>query len=298
MTGFVLHRRPGLSSGLLLCLVPGLCVLPARSLFAREPASRERAVGSAPAGSAATVSVVGLQFCSIDEPDEYEDWKITKFPAPPCAKLLLQVRPKEGMFIELDPDGSQVQAIEDDKGKDLKPKELSAQFFSSQIARDGKSALVVLEAAEMPSPNATTVHARARLRMLTASQKEKAKTPVVAIKRGTKLTAGKIALTISGIGKSLFSDKPSITFSQPTPSAAITQMAVIGPSGKKIKSSAGVRSRTVTPLGSMWTHEIVLDQAVEEASFEIEFWTDLQAVEIPVDVRSGIRFNAASRSAE
>lgn len=262
--------------------------------LAETPRDAKKATATRPAAEAVKVSLAGVQICSVSDPEEYEDWNVSDFKQPPCTKLLVEIQATEGKLVELDKDASKIESVEDSTGKDLKPKSLDEMFFFFQMAANGKSALVVFDAGEVPSPQATFLRARAKLKFLVGSKKEKIKTPTVAIKKGTKLEVNGQVLTISAVGKTM-GGKPSITLSGKKEPAAIASIALLDASGKPLKTSNAGHGRSTTPFGSSWTREIELSRTIEEASFEIEYWTDLKAIEVPVDVKCAVQLNEATK---
>jgi hypothetical protein len=267
---------------------PGLAFL--SSLVILSSLTTE-AVGQrgASARDGAKVEAVGLRV--VGEPyGGRDDMRPFNYYAGTTAVLLL-TRPGGGL-IAMDDDASEVTRFADERGKDLLVEgKFSQPGFSAfpRISEDGAAALVEVSGGAVPTRGATTVSIGGKAVLKVATKKATHERADVAVKKGTSVEIGPFRFTVVDVGKPDWGDEPlQITFEAKQELDALAEIRFTGPDGKAIEHHSGgtMTSRMGNQVNIRQSYRLV--RKVDRVSIEVDAWTDLRTIEVPIDVKVGI----------
>jgi len=219
---------------------------------------------------------------------------------PGTALSLLVVVP-DGGLIGFDSDGSKLTALKDDKGTDLMkappvPK-AQGRFRATtrggrlspfaHMSKDGKACVVEVRTGQAPAKGATRLTAMGTLAFRRAAGKKAFRQEKVALKPGTKITAGAIPLTISKVGAPRWKRSGmvlEIALKANQDTTPISAIRFFGADGKEIESAPAGGSRMTMMGRTEVTRNYQLGRKVDAVTVEVEYWTGLETLVVPFDV--------------
>ena len=245
----------------------------------------------AAAADAPTVQACGLRVVG----DGYKEAKpgepgIRPFNWSRGTTVVLMVSFPGGGMLKLDTKASKLDKFADDKGTDLL-KAAGSTFNKSgfgtwpKISKDGKAAMLELVSAGLPAKGAKEILASGTVVLKSATQKKTTVLKDVALKAGTKFTAGNVPFEITKAGKpSWGSDPLQVSVKTNADMSGIASVRFLGPDGKEIPSRSGGTWRSRSGKFLSISTSYVLKKKVDSATIEIEHWTDMKQTDIPFSV--------------
>ena len=210
-------------------------------------------------------------------------------------RLSLVFRLPERRIICFDPDESSVDAIVDDQGTNLMAlaHRLQVPGFLGHgcgTARDGQIAHVEIFGGTTPAPGATIVQTRGKVVFYTGSQRAKIGTPVGLAENGAEFKAGErfqfqLARWEDGgiAGKGV-----NLSLRLGSHHGAIAMVNFFDGEKNLIESRpAGVAAEGTGDQRVFLLH-YQLAAKPEKLSMEVEYWSDMQRVEVPFEVKHGL----------
>lgn len=211
-----------------------------------------------------------------------------------------------GGLIAVDDEKMQLAKLADDKGTDLRaaPETIGEMRMvpMPQISADGKACLVELNGPGLPAKGATAILASGSISLKCGSKKETARTEHVALKPGTKVTAGPVTFDISKVGKPQFSfdfagpsDTPSktppaekfeVTLHASQDCSNIASVTFLDAAGKDLGAKPGSSSSMSMPGMTTVEKSFVLPKKVDTATISITYWTEVKEVTVPFDIKA------------
>lgn len=211
---------------------------------------------------------------------------------------LLISAPKGGL-IAVKTDDSAVTAFTDNQKTDLAKPAVKPQFGNDgakfggfpKISDDGKHCLIELEAPGLPAAGATQLLAKGHITVMTATVKKDFTAAKVALKKGTVIKAGAIALTIGKVGKPQWGQMAwEVELKADQKLDNIAKIAFLDGTGKEIESKrAGGSSMSFGTHVSI-TQDYQLKTKAEVADIVITYWMDAKTVKVPMDLKMGVGF--------
>jgi len=233
--------------------------------------------------------VVGVQVAAQGYAD---DFRMRPFNSMGTAVAIIIETKGPKSIIKFDDKGSKIALLRDDKDTDLtkspqgdKQKFYQPQFGFPSVSDDGKAVLFLVRGDSLPAKGSTRVRVQMTAHLLTASQKKTDRQDGVALKVDTEVKAGPAPLRIQKVeaeGAEL-----NVTFKT---NEKIDQVIAVRffKDGKEVKSnSAGSSSWTIGNVRTVQKTYSVKEK-LEKADIEVEYWADLEAVDVPVSVEAGL----------
>ena len=279
--------RRGLTNLVGAALVGAVLVAPAVSPLARAKAAAK----ADPSREKITITPVGVQVQGATALDKDEVWELTGFDLKPNTKALIQVETSEGGIVGLDEGKCLVTQFADDTGKKLEDGQNDlGEFFGTwyQISKNSQALVFMTKAERAPAADATGVRVKGKLQLLMATKKGRAKSKVLALRKGTTLAAGGYQLKVGQVGEDFFSEKHSIELHSSRDLAGLISITLRDDKGRVIKSAQGGSGKMSAGRKTTWTRSITVDKVPARAAIEVEYWTDLKSVEVPFDLEFGI----------
>jgi len=270
-------------------VIGGLIAGPARSTCAQPAAPKVEVRGICIAGAAYGSGMEALSFYSVKG-----------------TTVVLLVTVPEGGLIAADSEKMKLDKLTDDKGTDLTAATGTAGEMRMapmpRISKDGKACLVELNGPQLPAQGATAILASGTIALKCGSKKETARQENVALKPGTKVSAGPVAFDISKVGKPQFSfgfmgrgaapsttppaEELEVTLHATQDCSAIANIAFLDAAGKDLGARSG-SSMTMSGLGMKSVEKsFVLPKKVDAATIVITYWADLKEILVPFDVKA------------
>jgi len=204
---------------------------------------------------------------------------------------MLLVVPK-GRILHFDALASQLSKFTDDKGLDLGSKQAGAvvaagetQFYGyPEISKDGKAVIVDITSKKVPGKGAGKVSAEGNLVLWVGLEKKAFEKKDFQIKAGSKMTVGKLNLSLTKIAKD--GDKLSITFEFEF-AAGWNPIAAF-----EVKDAKGVVVKTKPsgdfPVANKWKVTYSLARQIDVATINLTLWTKYSEKKIPFKFELGV----------
>jgi hypothetical protein len=250
------------------------------------------------------IRIVAVQI--IGEVNEEEMDPMTPFMADEAGTTLaLLVSKPDGGILDFDEDKSKLDAMTDDKGTKLvMPKAAeedrpavrfhfgpSESPFSSSpnISEDGTACLIEVGGETLPAKDAASVSASGTLVLKTASTKETFKQENVALKVGSKVSAGKIPFEITEAGDPQWGEGAmEVTLTAKQDCSEIESIKFLDAGGNEIETSNGMSSH-MEMMGSVEDERgFVFEHKTATATIAVTYWTDMKETRVPFDVTAGL----------
>lgn len=235
-----------------------------------------------------TVAVCGVRVIGAGFKDG-EDTEQQPFNTERGTAVAVLVKLPSGGLIAFDEAASKLATFADDKGGSLLNKKDSfGEGFAAwpRVSKDGKAAIVEVSGKGLPGKGSRELRVSGSLGFKTGTQKNTVSQKGVALKKGTKLDAGPVAITIKEAGKPQWGDEPlEVTFEMGKGGEAVAAVRFLDDQGKEIKSgesSSGSMTSDGAVVGVEKSYRLAKQVAV--ATVEITYWTDMKSVQIPFDL--------------
>ncbi len=238
------------------------------------------------AASKTKVTAYGLRV--VPKPFEGNDM-MRAFHAFEGTSVAILLEQPSGGLISFDSDSSKIESFTDDKGKNLL--ESTSEFgmpalpMSPEIGEGGKAVVIEINGGQTPTKGATSLKIKGKLAFKAATQKKSYTHKDLEVKEEAKIEAGPIPLTIGRAGKPEWGEEPlEIVLQAKKHLDEVASIRFLDADGKEIESSES-GSMTMS-LGDSVSVErsYTLAKKVEKVTVEISYWTDMKAIEIPVDL--------------
>ena len=211
--------------------------------------------------------------------------------------IALLVSAPKGGLIAFDDDASELKLFLDDKRSDLLKAKPADEMFGRDagfgmmpsISEDGKYCLVEANVVGVPTEGSTRLAVGGDLVVKMATEKKDFTAESVALKKGTKVEAGSIPMTISEAGEPDWGDAPlAITLEAKTSLDTVADIQFFDVDGKEIESETAGESSM--GFGNQVTVDRTynLGRKVDTANITITYWTDLKNVTVPFQVVVGV----------
>ena len=211
----------------------------------------------------------------------------------PGTSLTLFVRRADKVFIGMDKKKTKLASFTDDKGTDLlkKTKKWGMSGISSfpKFSKDGHVCVVDVQGPTPPAKGAKTIRLKATLAMKCAEGEKTAVQKDLALKKGSKLTAGPVPWTIEKVGKPNWGDaKMSVVVTGKVSHDKIKQLVFLDADGKEVEHSVGSRSRSGF-MGRM-TYGVTYNfkKNVDVVTVKVIYFEKTETITIPVDLEIGV----------
>ena len=199
-------------------------------------------------------------------------------------------------IIKVDDNASKIDSFKDDGGNELMVKPKSKGFNRNgmgsfpRISKDGKSAMVEINAVGVPDAKAGKVVVEGTLVLQLASKKKTIKSAPFELKKDAVVKVGDIEMKLKDFGKRSFGEE-GVEVEFLTSNKAITLVAGVkfyDESGTQIESEAGDASQM--GFGNKYTYgrSYELMKAVKgKLVVEFEVWTDMVEKKVPFKIAAG-----------
>lgn len=242
-----------------------------------------------PTTTVAGVAVVRESF------DEGGENPYRPFGLEPGTRLSLVFRSPMARLVCFDGGGSTVDSLTDDQGTNLMALAHRLQVpgylgHGCGILKDGQVAHVEIFGGTPPAPGAGFVQARGTAVFFTGSMRAQVSSPVVKAEKGSELHAGEVARfqierwEAGGIG----GKGVNVSLRLESHPASLANLRFRDGAGNLVESRpAGV---VVDGTGDkrVFLLHFQLATMPEEVSLDIDYWSDLQRMEVPFEVRAGL----------
>lgn len=235
-----------------------------------------------------TVGVCGVRVIGVGFKDGKDSEQLA-FNSERGTAVAILVKLPSGGLIALDEAASKLATFTDDKGGSLLSKQDSfGEGFAAwpRVSKDGKAVIVEVSGKGLPGKGSRELRASGSLVFKTGTQKKTVSQKGVALKKGTKLDAGPVAITIKEAGKPQWGDEPlEVTFEMGKGGEAVAAVRFLDDQGKEIKSgesSSGSMTSNGAVVGVEKSYRLAKQVAV--ATVEITYWTDMKSVQVPFDL--------------
>jgi len=239
-----------------------------------------------------TVRVVGLQVAAPVGGDERVLWPFNSWGT--VVSAMIEAKgPKN--IISSDLQNSKLTAMRDDKGTDLKKQmpEAAKRTFGgaavgpSPVSKDGKSLLVQMHAQGIPAKGSTRVEAEATVPLFVASQKKTDKQAGVALKLDTVVQTGAGPLKIVKVNTP--GESVDVRFQGKEPIFQQITAIKFFRDGKEVKSMLAFAMPPYQGTdGWVASRQYKIEPKLDTVDMEIEYWADMEKVEVPVKVQAGV----------
>jgi hypothetical protein len=223
------------------------------------------------------------------------------FAVQPGTRLTLWLSARTRQIVDLDEKASTITSFMDDKETDLMKQEAKRGGFggfsfgfgplSSSISPDKHHCTVEVRADHRPAAGATTIRLKADLVLKCGSGEKVAETKNASLTKGSKLAGGPLTFIIDNVDEGGFGDsKMSLAVETEGDIAAIKEVAFFDVSGKAIKSRR--MGWSSSGFGGKTTHVVNygLEKKVDQVTARITYFDKIEAVKVPVDLKTGIGF--------
>jgi hypothetical protein len=230
--------------------------------------------------------VVGIQ---VSAAGEKEDFRMRPFNASGTSVAIRLEAAGPKSIVGFDESASKIAVFADDKGTDLLKagKEMTERmrFGFPRVSEDGRSALFEVRSGGVPAAGSASLKVKLTAALKVASQKKTDRAAGAALKAGSEIKAGPAPLKIEKVKP----EGAGISVSFKTDEKFDNVIAIrFFKDGKEIKSRrTGTMTMAIGKARSV-TVEYDVEQNIPAADVEVEYWTDLQTIETPVDVQAGL----------
>lgn len=240
--------------------------------------------------NAADVSVAGIRVTGPGYGKTDFGAELRPFNWSEGTSIALFISHPDGGLISVDGDKCTLTSIQDDTGKKLDEGENrfgqpAARFAMDNVSQDGKAAMIDVEAKAVPAKGATAIELKGKLQLLTGTTQESVKSKKFAFKKGNQVNAGDLSFEVIAAGPPRFgSGAYSITLRTKQPIDSVASWKFLKPDGSAVETRTGSVMRMGFNQSVTIDQELVLSQKIEEGILELDVWTDLKEVEVPIDL--------------
>jgi len=246
--------------------------------------------------SGVTVEVLGLRIVK-PAPGSNDRLRAFNWRTPGTTVALLLTVPQGGL-VAFDREASKVTAFIDDKGKDLTKSEVKNNFgrdaaafeMMPTISKDGKQCSAEVSAPGVPTRGCATLTVSGEAALQVATQKKDFTAEKVALKPGTRISAGAIGFTIERAGKPEWGDEDgfSVALQAKQKLDSIADVQFFDAAGKQIEANrTSTRSmESMNDVTVTWTYR--LKSKVDSAKIVFWYWTDKRKITVPINLTIGM----------
>ncbi|GJM23695.1 MAG: hypothetical protein DHS20C16_01100 [Phycisphaerae bacterium] len=203
--------------------------------------------------------------------------------------IAMLVQQPAGGLISFDSDASKIESFTDDKGKDLLKSSsdfgMPALPMSPDISDGGKEVIIEVNGGQTPTKGATSLKVKGKLVFKAATQKKSYTHKNLEIKADATIEAGPIPLTIGSAGKPEWGEEPlEIVLKAKKRLDEVASIKFLDADGKEIESNESGSMTMAFGEDVSVERSYALGKKVDKVTVEISYWTDMKALEIPVDL--------------
>lgn len=239
---------------------------------------------SVTAAGAAEVKVAGIQ---IAGPGFGKDGReISAFNTyTPGTKLVLVVDASDGQggIVEILDDDCSLEAMTDDTGKNL----LEGVDWGAfpDVSEDGRYASIEVSSNGRPAPGAGSLTLKGKFAYLASAGTASEKVADVKLETGTEISWSGGEATVEAMEASEWSDGMELGLGMSAAlKSQIKEIRFLGADGEDLE----VEGSGYMVMGSHATLTFGLPEGLTEATLEIEWWEDLEEVELPFEITVGL----------
>jgi hypothetical protein len=222
------------------------------------------------------------------------------FAVQPGTRLTLWLSDPSRQIVDLDEKASKITAFTDDKQTDLLKKETKKGFggfsfgfgpLSASVSPDKHHCTVEVRADNRPAEGAQAIRLKADLVLKCGAGEKVAETKNASLAKGTKLAGGPLEFKLIEVSNDGFGDsKMTLSLETEGDIAAIKQIAFFDANGKEIKSRR--MGWSSSGFGGKMTHQMNygLEKQADKATSKITYFEKLEALTVPVDLKTGLGF--------
>jgi len=209
--------------------------------------------------------------------------------------VVLVTLPKGGI-IAFDPKASKVETFTDDKGTNLLEAKSSKFHFGGgpfgswpKISEDARAAVIEVQSNGLPAKGATKLTVKGTLVFKTAKQKKTYTAKDIALKVGTKIEAGSIPFEITKVGKPKWGGnkaKLAVTLKATQDLSQIAAIRFLDAEGNEIKAQPAGTTKMSSFGRTTIQQNYRLEEEVKTATVAIDYWEDLEIVNLPFEVQA------------
>ena len=234
-----------------------------------------------------TVEVRGLRLVGEAYGDEWRG--LRAFNWTPGTSVAVLVQRPAGGIIDMDEDKSKIAALTDDKGTNLLEggKFGTMGFSFTNVAEDSRALMTELKGPKVPAAGATKINAEGTLVLLAATEQKTVKTDVGPVEKGRKLKAGPFEWEITKAGAAEGRDEFTFTLTSHKALRAVKEMKFVDDEGNELKVQ-GRGTWTVHREQVRVDSNYAISKAPANLGIVVTYWVDMQEVEVPFDLSTGI----------
>jgi hypothetical protein len=211
-------------------------------------------------------------------------------------RLHLQIRRPDVSIVDLDTEASKLETFTDEKGTDLSKADRAGWKSRSwlswpEVSKDGHTASFGVTSKRVPAAGAKELHLKAAIVLRCGSAVKNAEVKDLALKKGSKLAAGSLTMTVKSVqdGGGWDEDtKMTLELTSRRPFTPVKKLTFLAPDGKEIKHHLQGRGSASFGGSTTYTRSYALARKVEAATVRIEYYSKVQTLTVPVDVAAGL----------
>jgi len=209
------------------------------------------------------------------------------------SSLALLVQREAGGIIAVDRKKSAV-SLRDDQGNDLMLEDGQRAHgagigMTPNISEDGKAVMLEVSGPQAPAADAKRLSVTGKVVLRCASQSTVHRNEQVALAVDSTVSAGDLTYTITEVGKPDWGDDPlEVTLHIETDDTQLKSVVFKDADGAVIESREGGTMRMTAFDNVRIDRSFTLKRQVDKATIELEVWTDMQEVAVPVDLSCGV----------
>jgi hypothetical protein len=248
-----------------------------------------------PAGGAAKVEVVGLAVTKADPNSKFGESAVPGQMAGTHVHVRIAAPGK--YLVGLDEEACALESFTDDKGTVLAKPGKGRQFGESwlwgfpRFSDDRQSCVVSIQSKACPAAGATAVKIKAGVAMLCGSQEKTAEQKDVALKAGTKVTAGPIPMEIASVeARSGGEPATEVRFKGEAPEADLAKLkgvTFLGADGKEIPSQSTGRMNMGGDKKVSFEYGYELKGSPKQVTIKITWFDKVETLTVPVNATVG-----------
>ena len=288
-----------ITSGITIALALALAAVPAaaqgKQTKGKRPAASAKPpapakASAAPAAKPPQITAVAIRVTGLGLGANGTELK--PFNESPGTSVALAVEaPKGSGIVEVDDDGSKLEAFTDDKGQNLMEEARVGPF--PHVTQDGSAALVEVEVRARPSAGASSVSVQGALAMTLAGGSKPFRAANVKLDAGQTFKIGTTTLTISDPK----AEDDETTFTVNLPRSLLTSIREVHFFDAKNEPIEGRRT------GSGYFNEKAeLELAVKSKekvlTIEFDLWQNLKLTKVPFSIEAGLGVASGGRAVD
>ncbi len=208
--------------------------------------------------------------------------------------LRLLISDSGRQFLKLDEQASRIDRFSDGKETDL----LGGERFAGKpgwlgiagprISRDGHHCLVPIRSEKTPAVGASELQLKGTLVVLCGSGEETGEQEELPLREGSKMTAGPVPMTVSEVRDAPFGGQLAVQMTYHESDHAIKEIRWFNEFGQPIKAEVQTHGSMGFGGKRTYTKTWVLNKRVGTVGLKITYFSEVEAVEVPVDLSIGV----------